>query len=261
VTRSVRDSAALLDATWGLETGSRYAAPTPERPFLQEVGRDPGRLRIALNLKPMSGSPVDPEVVAAVQAAAKLCESLGHHVEEAAPAWDLEAVSRASFAIISTSVAADLQDREAATGIKPSTDVVEAVTLAYYEMGLKTPGIAVTRANNDLQAAAIAVARFMDRHDLILSPVVASPPPRLGVLSLSPPDLASYYKAVGQYSPFAGLQNQTGQPAMSVPLGRSKDGLPIGVMFSARYGDEATLFRLAGQLEQAAPWAGRRPAL
>lgn len=259
VNRSVRDSAALLDATHGLELGSRYGAPTPERPFLEEVLRKPGRLRIALNVTPLAGTPVDPETIEATRAAARLCESLGHHVEEAAPKLDLAAIGRASYAIISSSVAADLQDRAAATGIKPSLDVVEAVTLSYYEMGLKMMGVDFARANNDLQTAAISVAQFMENYDLMLSPTVAAPPPKLGVLGLSPPEIAYYYKVVSEFSPFSALQNQTGQPSMSVPLGMSKAGLPIGVMFSARYGDEAMLFRLAGQLEQAAPWSGRRP--
>ncbi|HLG89779.1 MAG TPA: amidase family protein [Alphaproteobacteria bacterium] len=261
ITWSVRDSAALLDATSGPELGSRYAAPTPDRPYRDEVGRDPGRLRIALNVATMAGTPVDPECVEAARAAARLCESLGHHVEDAAPKLDLDAIGRAAFAIISSSIATEIQDRKAATGIEPGPDVLEAVTLAYYQIGLKTPGVAYARGNNDLQTAAVTVAQFMERYDLMLSPTVAEPPPMLGVLSLSPADVSTYFKAVAAYTPFSALQNQTGQPSMSVPLAMSKSGLPIGVMFSARYGDEATLFRLAAQLEQAAPWAGRRAAI
>ena len=257
VTRSVRDSAALLDATHGIEPGSRYGAPTPERPYLEEVMREPGKLRIALNVTPMAGTPVDPEVIEATRAAAKLCDSLGHHVEEAAPKLDLAAISQAAYAIISSSVAADLIAREAVTGIKPSLDVVEKATLAYYEMGQKMTGVAFAKANGDLQTAAITVSRFMDDYDIILTPTLAAPPEKLGVLGLSPEDVNTYYQAVGQFTPFTGIQNQTGQPSMSVPLGMSKSGLPIGIMFSARYGDEATLYRLAGQLERAAPWAGR----
>lgn len=262
VTRSVRDSAALLDATHGIEPGSRYGAPTPERPYLEEVRRDPGRLRIALNLTPMLGTPIDPEVVAATRAAALLLEKLGHHVEEAAPKLDAAAIGKASFAIIGSSVAADLKARAALTGVQPSADVLETATFAYYyQTGLKMTGVDYAQANNDLQAAAMSVAEFMTDYDILLSPTVASPPPLLGVLSLSQPDIQAYFKAVSSFIPFSGLQNQTGQPSMSVPLAMSKAGLPIGIMFSARYGDEATLFRLAGQLEQAAPWSKRRPRL
>ena len=259
VTWSVRDSAALLDATHGLERGSRYGAPTPERPYLEEVLRKPGRLRIALNLSSPTGTPVDPECVAAVREAAKLCESLGHHVEEAAPKIDATALGRAVFTMISASIAADLRAREAATGIVAGPEMIETVTRAFYDMGMKTSGVDFAAANNDLQTAGIAVADFMDDHDLLLSPTLASPPVKLGILGLSPANIDSYYKAVTEFGPFSALMNQTGQPSMSVPLAMSKAGLPIGVMFSARFGDEASLFRLAGQLERAAPWWVRRP--
>ena len=261
VTWSVRDSAALLDATHGIERGSRYGAPTPERAYLEEVLRKPGRLRIALNVTTPMGTPVDPECVAAVREAARLCESLGHHVEEAAPKLDSAALGQSVFTIISASIAADLRAREAATGIAAGPEMIETVTRAFYDMGMKVTGVDFAAANNGLQAAAISVAQFMDNYDLLLSPTLASPPVKLGILGLSPANIGAYYKAVTEFGPFSALQNQTGQPSMSVPLAMSKSGLPIGVMFSARYGDEATLFRLAGQLERAAPWAGRRPGM
>lgn len=261
VTRSVRDSAALLDATHGLEPGARYTAPTPERPFLEEVGRDPGRLRIALNVTPALGTPVDPDVVAAVRNAAALCEKLGHTVEEAAPKLDMDAIGKASFAIIGSSIVATVNARCAALGIKPGPDVLEAATLMYYQMGQKTAGADYVQGTNDLMVAATAVSEFMNDYDILLSPTVASPPLPLGVINLSNPDIEAYIKAISAFVPFSGLQNQTGQPSMSVPLGMSQSGLPIGVMFSARYGAEATLFRLAGQLEKAAPWRDRRPRM
>lgn len=261
VTWSVRDSAALLDATHGIERGSRYGAPTSERSFLEEVLRKPGRLRIALNVTTPRGSPVDPECVAAARDAAKLCESLGHHVEEAAPKVDHAALGRAVFTIISASIAADLRAREAATGIVAGPEMIETVTRAFYDMGMKTSGVDFAQANSDLLVAATTVADFMENYDLLLSPTLASPPVKLGILGLSPADVGAYMKAVTEFGPFSALFNQTGQPSMSVPLAMSKAGLPIGVMFSARYGDEATLFRLAGQLERAAPWGGRRPPI
>ena len=259
VTRSVRDSAALLDATHGGEVGSRYGAPSPPRTFLEEVARDPGKLRIALMLAPPSGAAVDADCIAAVRAAAKLCEGLGHHVTEDAPKLDVGAMGRASFALMSTAIAADLEDRKAATGIAIGPDVIEKVTLVFYQQGLATKGIDVARANAVAQATAITVAQFMEGYDVILSPTLAAPPPKIGLLGLSPDDVATYYQGVAAFNPFAGLYNLTGAPSMSVPLATSSDGLPIGVMFSARYGEEAILFRLAAQLERAAPWAGRRP--
>lgn len=261
VTRSVRDSAALLDATAGLEPGARYTAPTPERPFLEEVLREPGRLRIALSVAPPAGTPVDPECVEAVRAAARLCESLGHHVEEAAPKLNMDAIGKALFSIISSSIAADIQARQAATGIAPGPDVLEAVTLIYYQMGLKTSGIDVANAHTVLQDAALTIARFMEAYDVWLMPTLAAQPLEIGRLSLSNPNVEEYFQAAGSFTAFTGIFNMTGQPAMSVPLAMSKAGLPIGVQFAGRYGDEATLFRLAGQLERAAPWAGRRPVI
>ncbi|WP_349293035.1 amidase [Sphingomonas lycopersici] len=262
VTHSVRDSAALLDATHGSEPGSRYVAPTPERPFLEEVTRAPGKLRIALMMTPPGGTPVDTECAAAAMSAAKLCESLGHIVEEAAPTLDAGAIGQAGFVMIGASVAADLDARAKATGIPLGPDVVERVTLSFYRgFGEKFSAMDWVRANNMLQEAAVTLAQFMTRYDLILSPTLAELPLKLGTINLSQEDVQLFMRNVTPFTPFTGVYNMTGQPSMSVPLGMSTSGLPIGVMFSARYGDEATLFRLAGQLERAAPWKDRRPPI
>lgn len=262
VTRSVRDSAAILDATQGPEPGGRYSAPTPFESFLSQVGKAPGRLRIALMLNAPAGSPVDPECVEAARAAARLCESLGHHVEEAAPKLDLAAISAASFALIGSSVAADMLDRAKATGIAVGPDVLEPITLGFVGYGQKTSGMDVARANGALQAAAISMAQFMTNYDVILSPTLAAPPLKLGQIGLSPDvDFMTWGQRTAAFSPFTQVANLTGQPAMSVPLSMAKNGLPIGVMFLGRYGDEALLLRLAGQLETAAPWKNRRPTI
>lgn len=261
VSHSVRDNAALLDATHGWEPGGRYTAPTPERPFLEEVGRDPGKLRIAFTVSPPGGTPIDADCIQAVRDAAALCARLGHHVEEAAPKLDAAALSKAGADIVCAGLAAELAAREAATGQAPSTQLVEPVTFAMYESGLKLTAADYVRASAAGQAAAVAIAEFMTDYDLTLSPVLGAPPPKLGLMSLSPTDMAALMDLLGRYAPFSMLQNQTGQPSISVPFAFSKDGLPIGVMFSARYGDEATLFRIASQLEQEHPWAHRRPAL
>ncbi|WP_353227374.1 amidase [Novosphingobium sp.] len=262
VTRSVRDSAAILDATHGIEPGSRYGAPTPDAPFLSQVARDPGPLRIALMTQPLSGTTVDPDVVAAVEAAAKLLESLGHHVNVAAPQLDAGAIGRASFVAMASSVAADVTDRAQATGISIGPDTLEPITLAMIAFGQTCTAMDFARANATLQTAAVTVARFMEHYDVILSPTLAAPALPLGTITLSPGvDFAQWGQRVSMWSPFAQLANMTGQPAMSLPLGMSRDGLPIGVMATGRYGDEALLFRLAGQIERAAPWAGRRASI
>lgn len=258
VSWSVRDSAALLDAVQGPEPGSRYAAPTPERPFLEEVKRNPGKLRIALWLTTPGGTPVDPEVLDAARATASLCESLGHHVEEAGPKIDAGAMANASFVLMGASVAAELDDRAKAMGVALDTTLVEPVTLAFRELGAKFSATDWVRANNALQVAAVAIARFMADYDLILTPTLGVVPPKLGTIHLAQ-DFQTFVRNITPFTPWTGLFNQTGQPSMSVPLAMSKSGLPIGSMFTARYGDEATLFRLAGQLEQAQPWFNRRP--
>lgn len=260
ITRSVRDSAAILDATHGIEPGSRYGAPTPAETFLSQVGRNPGKLRIALMLRPISGSPVDPQCLQAARAAARLCESLGHHVDEAAPELDAAGLGWASFALMGPAIAADVADRAKATGLNPA-ELLEPITLAFAEYGKTFTGMDVARANSMMQTAAIAVARFMQRYDVILAPTLAAPPLDLGRINLSPGvGLQEWGQRVAMFSPFTQMANWTGQPSMSVPLGMAREGLPIGVMFTGRYGEEALLLRLAAQLEKAAPWAQRRPA-
>lgn len=262
VTHSVRDSAAIMDATHGLELGSRYSAPSPDGSFLSQVGKAPGRLRIALMLSPIAGSPVDPEAIEAARAAARLCESLGHHVEEAAPRLDAGAVGAASFVLTASSLAADLVDRAKATGLVPGPDLLEPITLAFLGYGRQTTGMDFARANNTLQAAAVTMAQFMADYDLILSPTLAASPLELGQINLSAGlDFRAWGERIATFSPFTQLANLTGQPAMSVPLAMSASGLPMGVMFTGRYGAEALLFQIAGQLEAAAPWVGRRPAI
>jgi Asp-tRNA(Asn)/Glu-tRNA(Gln) amidotransferase A subunit family amidase len=262
VSWTVRDSAAILDATHGIEPGSRYSAPEPQGTFLSQVGKNPGKLRIALMLAPFSGAPVDPEVAEATRAAARLCEGLGHHVEEARPEIDFAAIAEHSYALMASSIAADADDRAKATGISIGPDVLEEITLATIGYGRTRSGPDFARANNAYQSAAVAIARFMVRYDVILSPTLTHPPLALGQIGLSPGvDFSTWGARVGGFTSFTGIFNGTGQPSMSVPLAMAKDGLPIGIMFTGRYGEEALLLRLAGQLEQAAPWAGRRPQI
>ncbi len=262
ITRSVRDSAAILDVTHGTEPGSRYGAPAPAEGFLEQVDKKPGALRIALVTRPISGSPVDPECLAAAAAAAKLCESLGHAVEEAVLPLDPAALGMASFALIAPAVAADTADRAKALGITLGPDVLEPITLGFAEFGKSFSAMDAARANATLQEAAVKVAQFMERFDVILMPTLAAPPIEIGRIALTPDcGFQEWGQRTAVYSPFCQLANLTGQPAMSVPLAMSAAGLPIGTMFMGRYGEEALLLRLAAQLERAAPWGGRRPQL
>jgi Asp-tRNA(Asn)/Glu-tRNA(Gln) amidotransferase A subunit family amidase len=257
----VRDSAALLDATCGAESGSRYTAPAPPAGgYLRELDSPPRLLRIALMLASPIGSPVDPACAAAALHAAKLCESLGHRVEEAAPGLDTEAMASGFMAVIAASTAQALRDRAVARGAPVLPEELETVTSIYLEQGRRATALALADANSAFQRAAIAMARFLSEFDLLLAPGLARPPAKLGTLGLSPADLDEYRREVTTYSPFTALANMTGQPSMSVPLYWTSDGLPLGALFTARYGEEAALLRLAAQLEAAQPWARKRAA-
>ena len=261
VTRSVRDSAALLDATSGPDVGDPYWAPPPPGPFLAEVGRAPGRLRVAFTVKPWVDVPVDGECADAARAAARLCASLGHHVEEARPEIDASALGQATRIIVGANVRAQLETRAAALG-RPLTEAdVERVTWARAEDGRKASAADYARAMAVVHRTGRAVARFFVGYDILLSPTMCQPPHRLGVLDMSNTDDKAYLGAVFASIGFTSLFNSSGNPAMSVPLGWSRRGLPLGVQFVAPFGAEGLLFRLAGQLESAAPWADRRPPL
>jgi amidase len=259
VSLSVRDNAALLDASAGPETGSPYLAPPPARPWLTEVGVDPGRLRVALVAKPSGGTPVDPAVTAALFETARLLEGLGHRVEPAALPVDHGATNAAMLATLGVNTLLAVREREALLGRPAGPDDLEPITVWFAGIGGGVDGLAYARARQAFDAAGAAMARFHERYDVVLSPTVAKPPLPLGVIGLSPRDRDAFVREVVEFGPFAAVYNMTGQPAMSVPLAWSDDGLPIGMMFAAAFGNEALLYRLAGQLEQARPWRGRRP--
>lgn len=259
VTRSVRDSAALLDATAGPMPGDPYAAPPPVRPFLQEVGAPPGRLRIAFSVESPTGTPVHPECVAAVKDAAALCADLGHEVEEAAPAFDGRALGRAFAVLWSAGTAWSLSRWARVLGRDPGPDAVEPLTRALAERGRGISAVDYLHAVAEGQRLARDIARFFERYDLWLTPVVGEPPHPLGSFVSPPEDPTRGLRRAGLFAPFTYIANMTGQPAMSVPLYWTSDGLPIGVHFLGRFGDEATLLRLAAQLEEARSWAHRRP--
>ncbi len=256
---TVRDMAAFLDACAGPIPGASYWAPSPAHPYLQEVGRAPARLRIALQKQSGIGTAVDPECVAAVEDAARLCDSLGHTVEEAAPDLNSAALTQAFMASMSVGALKSVEDRAAVLGRQPTTEDLEVITWRTVEAGRKVDGLSYARAREAFDRAAETMGTFMARYDLVLSPTLGQRPVPLGTINLSPKDPDAAQQAMRAFTPFTALYNMTGQPAMSVPLYWSADGLPVGVMFAARFGDEATLLRLAAQLERARPWRTRRP--
>ncbi len=260
VSRSVRDSALLLDCTAGYEPGDPYAAPTPEGTFVAALARPPGKLRIALMLKDHRGAKLHPECEKAVQGAAKLCASLGHMVEEADPPLDLVALRPMNATIAATNTARAMSLRWKALGREPDAKDVEAGTWAAYNRGLKVGAVDYIEAVAAAHAAGRKLAAFLTGYDVILSTVLAGPPPKLGYFDQNG-DVATFAERVNTYLSVTPLHNATGTPAMSVPLHWTADGMPVGVHFAGRYGEEATLLRLAAQLEQAQPWFARVPAL
>ena len=254
VSLSVRDSAALLDATSGPDIGDPYWAPPPARPFLDEVGKAPGRLRIALCTRPWNGLPVDPECRQAAEDAAKLCESLGHHVTEARPEFDHAPFREAQRTLVAANVRALLVGRAAALGQTLTEDDVEPATWEVAELARQYAAEDYANAINRIHLVGRAVARFFTAQEILLTPTMCAPPLPLGVLSPENSDREAYLTAVNRSVGFTSLFNSAGNPAMSVPLHRTSAGLPVGVQFVAPFGDEAALFRLAAQLEAAKPW-------
>jgi len=260
VSRTVRDSAAMLDATHGPAVGDPYHAPPPQRPYLEEVRRKPGRLRIAVAREAFSGVPVSPDCVAAVDATAKLCAELGHEVVEATPAHDAAQLTRAMTTVWAAAMSSWADALAPALGRQPGPDTLEATTWAVVQHGRALMVADLQRALGVFNHVSRAVGAFFVEHDVLLTPTAAVPPYKLGLLDANVPRSAEeWYSYIFGFIPFTAVFNVTGQPAMSVPLHWSAEGLPIGVQFVGRFADEATLFRLAGQLEEARPWAGRKP--
>jgi len=259
VTRTVRDSAALLDATAGPDVGDPYCAPPPGRLFLEEVGAPPGRLRIAFTTTALTNVPVHEDCVSAVHDAAALCADLGHEVDEAGPTVDGELMGRAFMTLWSSGCAWTIDSAAAAMGRTPTPDQFEPSTWALYEMGQRRTASAYLLALTAFQRIARDVAHFFTSYDVWLTPTLGEAPVPLGTFDSPPDDPFRGQRRAASFAPFTPICNATGQPAMSVPLFWNADGLPIGTHFVGRFGDEATLLRLAAQLEVARPWADRHP--
>lgn len=259
ITRTVRDSAALLDCTAGPDVGAPYWAEPPERPFLEEVGRDPGKLRVAFSTTAASGAPVHAENILAVTETAKLMEDLGHQVEETAPVWDVEAWDEAFMAILMSNECMFLQDGASMFNRTPGRDNLESVNLFLLEQGKEIKAVDLLRSLVVKNRVTRQIAQFFETYDIFITPVLAAPPLKIGYLSSDMDDIEEMMGRLLSYMPFTAMFNLTGQPAMSVPLHWTADGLPVGVQFAAKYANESLLYRLAGQLEKARPWIDKRP--
>lgn len=279
ITRTVRDSAAMLDVTQGPDAGAPYILPPPERLYTQEIDRDPGSLKIAFTSTSPIGTAVHQECVKAVEETAKLLESLGHKVEEAQPEVDGKTVANSYLTMGFGETAAAFEDMKAVLGRKATGSDVETLTWTMGLLGRTLSAGDFAKAKREWGIAGRAMGRFHQKFDLYMTPTLAYPPVRIGELQPKPYERLAMkvVNALGlgiiltssgivdhmaeaslSKTPFTQLANLTGQPAMSVPLHWTPDGLPVGVHFMAPFGEEAMLFRLAAQIEKERPWLEKR---
>jgi len=261
VTRSVRDSAAVLDCTAGPDVGDPYHAPPPERPFLQEVGRHPGKLRIAYWTQPVVDAPLDPECVIAVENTAAVLGEAGHELEEAMPPIDQSVLTQTFLTIWAAGASSTIDGLAFASGRVPKPELFEPLTWGFYEQGKNVTAAQYMLAVTTMQILSRQIAQFFEQYDAWLTPTLASPPVRLGVIDPSESDTLKATAGLAGYVPYTPVFNITGQPAISLPLHQSADGLPVGVHLAARFGDEGLLYRIASQLEDQQPWTDRKPPI
>ena len=258
VTLSVRDTAALLDATAGPGPGDPYAAPAPTGSFLSAVGAAPGRLRIAFTSKSPNGAPVAPEYLATLRETATLCADLGHHVEEVDPVVDGAQVVPTFITLAAANTVVNIGSHP--TKRRPAErGEVENVTYDTGKLGEQVTAADYVRATQTAHKLGRQMAAFHASWDALLTPGLGTLPPPIGWIDMMMTDVHEYWRRVFTFSPFTVWFNLTGQPAMMLPIGRAASGFPIAVQLVARFCDEATLFRLGSQLESARPWFDRKP--
>jgi amidase len=273
----------MLDATCGPDPGCYYYTPPPQRPFSEEVSASPGRLRIAWTAKPfLSSVKPHPDCILALQDAVKLLEGLGHELVEAVPPVDGRAFAKDMLIMLMGETWADIRDAEERVARKARFGDFEDGTWALKVLGQAFTAGEYARAARNLLRAARKASVFLEDYDVLLTPTLAAPPVPLGSLLphglermaqriLGRLSLGGVMKAAGavdkaadqvfSFMPYTPLMNATGQPSMSVPLFWNGEGLPIGTMFTGRFGHDGTLFRLAGQLESSRPWKDKRPRI
>lgn len=257
VSRSVRDTAAMLDATAGPEPGEAYSAPHYPADFLHAARTAPGSLRIAVSREKWGQGSYQPEVLAGLDQTVALLESLGHQVEEARPNIDGPALASVLFTIIAVNTALVVRQRAAELDCRVDELEMEEGTRATVEFGNSINGLDYAEAIQLNQRAGRLLGSFHQQYDVLLAPTLASPPVRVGHIGSAP--LEEYGERLFAFMGDTGLYNQTGQPSISLPLHCTEANLPVGMMFTAAYGNDALLLQLAGQLEQSSPWRQLRP--
>lgn len=260
VTLTVRDSAALLDATCGPGPGDPYLAPPRPVPFLDQVGARGEPLRIAVTRQAPNGAPVRPEVLHVLDETVRLCADLGHRVEQSDPEVDGAAVVPTFLTLAAANTVVNLASHPTA-GRAPREGEVERITWLTGQLGERVSGADYVRATQTAHRLGRQMAAFHARFDVLLTPGLASVPVKLGWIDMMLDDVEEYWRRVFTFSPFTVWFNLTGQPAMMLPVGEAEGRIPVAVQLVGRFGDEATLFRLAGQIEAARPWFDRKPSL
>jgi amidase len=260
LTRTVVETAAILDVLSGYEPGDASWAPAPAEPFaLAAIGR-PGRLRIAMTtLPPIPEAVVDPACAQAVTDAAELLRSLGHDVQEVDPPWQLDGVQELFGAVFSTHVALSIAYSGTIAGREPTAADMEPMSWAIYSMVERLNAVQGLGATLRLQAFTRQLVSFLEPYDILLTPALAERPLPLGSLDTGAPDPMSTFTRSGLFTPFTPVFNASGQPGISLPLYEGQDGLPLAVQLVGRPAGEGALLALAAQLEEAVPWAERRP--
>jgi len=259
LSRSVRDSARALDLTCAPETGAPYTAPRFEGTYEGAAAQDPRKLKIAVQRKAFNASKVHADCISATEDAAALCASLGHDVEYVDFSIDYQKLQRVIVTLFSSLVLANVRAREQELGRKVREDELEKRTFEYFHYAQSLTALDYLLALEDMHHFSRVFSRFFENYDVILSPTMSQPPKKIGDLSLDHQDVQENMRHLAETVGFTQIYNASGNPAMSVPLYWNEAGLPVGVQFGSRFGDEATLYGLAGQLERARPWFGRVP--
>lgn len=257
VSRSVRDTAAALDAVRGYMPGDPFAEPPAPVSYLSAIRTKPRTLRIAITLKKLDGSPLHADCIAAVKQAAMACEKLGHVVEEAMPTLDQPSLMGAFTAFWGGGLAAGIDEIAKLTRQTPTREMFEGLTWAVYQAGKLVSASEYLQGKSLINGASREMARFHQSYDVWITPTLGRPPEKNGVFTFDDTDLSKSFEPQIDYVPFTAMQNVTGQPAMNIPLHWNKANLPIGTQFVAPFGDELTLLKLAAQLEKSNPWFDR----
>lgn len=258
LTRTVRDTATLLDAVSAPVIGEKFSTPQPIRPYVSELRRDPGRLRIAVTTDAWSGVAVDAQVAVVTESAGRMLEWIGHSVGHDSPATPADAILEAAMLSAVATGAAILGAPR-----RPEPELLEAVSRAVLAETEAFTAIGVVNALNSQHRVTRAVGEFFTRHDLLLTPTLGRLPAPHGVLDYDNPEhtARTWLERIFEYGPFTASFNISGNPAISLPLGQSREGLPIGVQLVAAHGREDLLIAVAAQLEHAMPWSGRQPPI